>query len=120
MKVIVTVGIALALLFLVLSAALGLIGLWSRVTGLHRERELEILRQLEMHGESFGLDLILRSNGLLQRGRIYAMLDDLERRGLLRSQVVPAQIGLYPVSRRMFRISDQGIDHLKQSGASSP
>jgi DNA-binding PadR family transcriptional regulator len=119
MKAILTFGLALALLLIALSAAIGLAELWARVTGLHRKRELEILRQLEEYGESFGLDLVRRSGARLQRGRVYAMLHDLEERELVSSTESPGDAIVVPlirstgtqitVHRRRYRITEQGV-----------
>ena len=65
-----------------------------------RFRRQTILRLLHERGESYGLDLIKASDGVLERGGIYVLLADLEARGLVRSRYVDEPLKPGVVYRR--------------------
>lgn len=51
-------------------------------------KELVVLGQLKEHGESYGLDLVRKSNGKLNRSSVYIVLGRLEEKGFVRSRTV--------------------------------
>lgn len=69
-------------------------------------RELFTLRYLIDNGESYGLELVRGSNGLLKKGTVYVLLHRLEKNGLVSSRKKASQ-GRGP-ERRAYKVTGQG------------
>jgi hypothetical protein len=69
-----------------------------------QEQRTTALSLLSLHGESYGLDLVHRSHGVLKRGSVYIVLDALEDEGAVVSRIAPA--GDVGGSRRLYRLAD--------------
>ena len=68
--------------------------------------ETRILDLLVEHGELYGLELIAASGGRLKRGTIYVMLDRMEDKGFIESNLVAGQ-GRGP-ARRVYKLTGHG------------
>jgi PadR family transcriptional regulator, regulatory protein PadR len=71
-------------------------------------KELAILALLRDLGESYGLQLVQQSSGVLSRGGVYVLLDRLEEKGMVRSRKearLPEEGGL---PRRLYKITGLG------------
>jgi DNA-binding PadR family transcriptional regulator len=78
-------------------------------------KETTILEMLSEARELYGLDMIERSDGLLQRGVIYVTLARLEEKGLVASREETSQ--RHPgLPRRLYRITESGRVALKGRG----
>lgn len=67
------------------------------------KKEQCVLGLLQEFGELFGLELIMKSDGLLKRGRIYILLDQMESDGLITSRMVDCD----GIMRRKYRRSEK-------------
>lgn len=76
-----------------------------------------VLRLLQLPDDGvwlYGLDLVRMSNGRLQRGSIYVLLDMLDEGGYIKSRVedhTPAHIG---IPRRVYAITPKGIKYYEE------
>ena len=70
--------------------------------------ELTILELLDEGGEWYGLDLVKRSNGRLQRGVVYVWLQRLEEQELVTSRVEDDTDPRIGAPRRLYRITPKG------------
>lgn len=93
---------------------LALMGLlWLAFLGYRYERrrvkqQRHILRDLDVFGPSYGLDIVKRHPEVLRRGTIYVLLTDLEERRLVTS-VEEAETPRYVlIPRRIYSITPLG------------
>lgn len=76
------------------------------VSGVAFERAaMEIVRQLDEHGESYGLELVKRSGGILKRGIVYLHLSKLEHWGVVVSRKEPRTGPWIGIPRRIYRLA---------------
>jgi len=70
-----------------------------------------ILRILIGHGgETYGLDLVKRSNGAVGRGTVYVLLDRMEDKGLIESREEEAPTdGYVGIPRRLYKPTGAGV-----------
>lgn len=67
-----------------------------------------------LHGrESFGLELVMRSRGVLKRGTVYVTLARMEDKGYLTSWTEPVAPGAIGLPRRLYRATAYGASVLK-------
>ena len=66
-----------------------------------------ILRELA-HRETFGLDLVERSRGVVKRGTVYVTLARMEQKGYLKSRTEPPPPGAIGLPRRLYRPTPYG------------
>lgn len=59
-------------------------------------------------GESYGLDLVKRSDGRLKRGTVYVTLGRMEDKGFVSSRPDPAPDARLTGARRLYRITAVG------------
>jgi len=79
------------------------------------KKETAILRMLDEGQELFGLEMIERSDGLLQRGVVYVTLSRMEEKGLITSREERNQ--RHPgLPRRLYKITESGRVALKGRG----
>lgn len=71
-------------------------------------KEARILQILVTNGESYGLDLVRRSEGSLKRGTIYVALDRMEKKGFVESRKEPPPSRQGGMPRRMYRVTGLG------------
>lgn len=93
---------------------------WSERSNRHRARRRKILELLERQS-LYGLQLVDQSRGLLARGTVYIVLNDMEQEGLLVSQPEPnhdASRGGIP--RRIYALTGAGRDALADPYAGFP
>jgi len=68
--------------------------------------EAAILRAIA-DSESYGLDLVRKSNGAVKMGSVYVLLGRLEDKGLVSSRRVDSPICSTP--RRLYRATERGL-----------
>jgi hypothetical protein len=59
--------------------------------------------------ESYGLELVRRSDGELKRGTVYVILDRLEDKGLVESRLEDESTAVYGVLRRLYKATGCGL-----------
>ena len=69
--------------------------------------EAVILRLLT-NGDTFGLDLVKRSRGVVKRGTVYVTLARMERKGYVDSRIEPPVPGAIGLPRRRYRPTAHG------------
>ncbi len=69
--------------------------------------EVIILRLLAQ-GDTFGLDLVKRSRGVVKRGTVYVTLARMEQKGYLDSRIEPPLPGAIGLRRRLYRPTEYG------------
>ncbi|MEO8680374.1 MAG: PadR family transcriptional regulator [Vicinamibacterales bacterium] len=62
-----------------------------------------IVELLSAHGELFGLQLVVHSNGRLKRGTVYVTLGRMSEKGYLESRQEPLPDGAIGLPRRLYR-----------------
>ena len=72
------------------------------------QKEAVILSLLIGSGDTYGLDLVERSNGQLRRGTVYVTLNRMEEKGLVESWTEPAKAGEQGPPRRRYRTTGEG------------
>ena len=72
-----------------------------------------ILELLVDHGDTFGLDLVERSEGRVKRGTVYVTLGRMEEKGYLDSRTAPLQAGAIGLPRRLYRPTAHGLAVLR-------
>ncbi|MGI9174450.1 MAG: PadR family transcriptional regulator [Rhodothermales bacterium] len=72
------------------------------------QKEAAILSLLIEAEDSYGLDLVERSNGHLRRGTVYVTLSRMEDKGLVESWTEPAKQGQQGPPRRRYRVTGEG------------
>jgi PadR family transcriptional regulator, regulatory protein PadR len=70
--------------------------------------ELVALDLLRDHSELYGLQLVQLSEGALNRGGVYVLLDRLEEKGLIKSRKVAPPQDRGGLPRRLYRITGAG------------
>lgn len=70
--------------------------------------ELELLRLISRHGESYGLSLVELSRGAITRGTMYVTLQRMEAKGLVRSRLEPPHKSRVASPRRLYTLTDYG------------
>jgi PadR family transcriptional regulator, regulatory protein PadR len=83
-------------------------------------KERLILELLVAGGESYGLDLVKRSEGELKRGTVYVTLQRMEEKGLVKARDVEALSGEQGPPRRVFSPTGYGaivLRHHRAMGA---
>ncbi|HEX3702105.1 MAG TPA: helix-turn-helix transcriptional regulator [Vicinamibacterales bacterium] len=64
-------------------------------------------------GESFGLELVARSQGALKRGTVYVTLARMEDKGYLTSRTEALPHGAIGLPRRLYQSTAYGVSVLK-------
>ena len=72
------------------------------------QKEAVILSLLIGSGDTYGLDLVERSNGQLRRGTVYVTLNRMEDKGLVESWTESAKAGEQGPPRRCYRATGEG------------
>ena len=67
-----------------------------------------IILNLLLDGDSYGLELVKKSEGKLKRGGIYVLLQRLEEKGFISSSKDPRPDSEGPSYRRSYSISNGG------------
>ena len=81
----------------------------TKPTPLPSEIEAVILRLLIAAArESYGLDLVRRSDGELKRGTVYVTLGRMEEKGFVESRLDPTPDARLTGARRLYRITGLG------------
>lgn len=70
--------------------------------------ETLVLRLLIAGGESYGLDLVKRSDGDLKRGTVYVTLGRMEDKGFLESREEASTPGYIGIPRRLYKVTGLG------------
>jgi DNA-binding PadR family transcriptional regulator len=68
----------------------------------------EIILRLLTHHETFGLDLVERSRGVIKRGTVYVTLARMTQKGYLKSRTEPPPPGAIGLPRRLYRPTSYG------------
>jgi PadR family transcriptional regulator, regulatory protein PadR len=71
-------------------------------------KEHLILELLASAGPTYGLDLVVQSDGRLKRGTVYVTLGRMEQKGLVESEQEPSRPGAIGLPRRIYRITGLG------------
>jgi DNA-binding PadR family transcriptional regulator len=69
---------------------------------------LNILISLGTGSESYGLELLDKSNGMLKKGSIYVTLGRMEEKGYLESRKEELRPGARGLPRRLYKVSGHG------------
>jgi DNA-binding PadR family transcriptional regulator len=69
---------------------------------------LNILVSLDSSSESYGLELLAKSNGMLKKGSIYVTLGRMEEKGYLESRKEELRPGARGLPRRLYKITGHG------------
>ncbi len=97
-----------------MSAALGFIllalftscAVWD---GCRHERRVDAaLSYLLSNGESYGIEIVKGSNGILARGTVYVLLRELEEMGLVESRAEQHTPPHIAIPRRLYRLTRIG------------
>lgn len=91
----------------------------------HEKRVDAALGHLLLNGESYGLDMVQESNGVLARGTVYALLGQLEQERLVASRMdYPFERRHLGNPRRLYKLTERGraealrrADELSKAGA---
>lgn len=73
-----------------------------------------IIKLLMDGGESYGLDLVGKSKGMLKRGSIYVLLDRMEDSGYIKSRMKAPPKGKQGPARRVYRVTGVGMRALEE------
>jgi DNA-binding PadR family transcriptional regulator len=87
---------------------------WYTLIRIRGRKEQTVLQILEQRPDAFGVDIVLWSNGALERGTVYVTLAWLQDRGLIESsfeRITPP--GLIP--RRQYRLTESGHHSIHRS-----
>jgi DNA-binding PadR family transcriptional regulator len=71
--------------------------------------QIVIVEVLFVWGESYGIDLIRRSDGRLKRGSIHVVLARMEQKGIVRSHVEDFTPDYIAIPRRVFQLTELGV-----------
>jgi DNA-binding PadR family transcriptional regulator len=76
-------------------------------------RTERLILDLLQDGESFGLELVMRSRAALKRGTVYVTLARMEEKGYVTSRTEPLPHGAIGLPRRLYRPTAYGVSVLK-------
>jgi DNA-binding PadR family transcriptional regulator len=69
----------------------------------------QLILSLLSEGETFGLDLVDRSDGRIKRGTVYVTLARMQQKGYLASRVEAANPGAIGLPRRLYQPTALGL-----------
>jgi DNA-binding PadR family transcriptional regulator len=80
-----------------------------KVTIPRLSRTEALILELLSDDETFGLDLVERSNGRIKRGTVYVTLSRMQEKGYVESRAEPAVAGAIGLPRPLYKTTALGI-----------